>query len=147
MDLIGAKVIVLILLGLVKLGSGLGPLLLVRFVKKEGMQWIENFMAGLMCFGGGVLLATVFIHMLPEVRESLETSMKDNGVDPTTIQGSYPFGELVSKMLDRSFRNCKKQLPSSSFKLLEANHNPALHNLALLELGSIDGLILISLKF
>lgn len=96
MDLIGAKVIVLILLGLVKLGSGLGPLLLVKFVKKEGMQWIENFMAGLMCFGGGVLLATVFIHMLPEVRESLQTSMKDSGVDPTTIQGSYPFGELVS---------------------------------------------------
>jgi len=97
MDLIGAKVIVLILLGLVKLGSGLGPLLLVRFVKKGGMQWIENFMAGLMCFGGGVLLATVFIHMLPEVRESLETSMRDNGVDPKTIQGSYPFGELVSE--------------------------------------------------
>jgi zinc transporter 1/2/3 len=96
MDLIGAKVIVLILLGLVKLFSGLGPLLLVKFVKKEGMKWMEHFMAGLMCFGGGVLLATVFIHMLPEVRESLETSRRDNGVDPQTIQGSYPFGELVS---------------------------------------------------
>jgi hypothetical protein len=24
-----------------------------------------------MCIGGGVLLATVFIHMLPEVRDSL----------------------------------------------------------------------------
>lgn len=101
MDLIGAKVIVLILLGLVKLGSGLGPLLLVKFVKKEGMKWMENFMAGLMCFGGGVLLATVFIHMLPEVRESLETSMRDNGVDSTTIQGSYPFGELVSSTGNR----------------------------------------------
>jgi len=76
MDLIGAKVIVLILLGLVKLGSGLAPLLLVRFVKRGGMKWIENFMAGLMCFGGGVLLATVFIHMLPEVRESLETRFR-----------------------------------------------------------------------
>jgi zinc transporter 1/2/3 len=73
MDLIGAKVIVLILLGLVKLSSGLAPLLLVRLLKTEGMKWMENFMAGLMCFGGGVLLATVFIHMLPEVRESLET--------------------------------------------------------------------------
>jgi hypothetical protein len=28
---------------------------------------MEKIMAGVMCFGGGVLLATVFIHMLPEV--------------------------------------------------------------------------------
>jgi hypothetical protein len=31
------------------------------------MKWMEHLMAGIMCFGGGVLLATVFIHMLPEV--------------------------------------------------------------------------------
>jgi len=36
------------------------------------MKFIEDFMAGLMCIGGGVLLATVFIHMLPEVRDSLQ---------------------------------------------------------------------------
>jgi hypothetical protein len=43
----------------------------VRLLKKGGMKWMEHFMAGLMCFGGGVLLATVFIHMLPEVSENL----------------------------------------------------------------------------
>ena len=30
----------------------------------------------MLCVGGGVLLATVFVHMLPEVRESLENSAK-----------------------------------------------------------------------
>ena len=33
-------------------------------------------MSGMLCVGGGVLLATVFVHMLPEVRESLENSAK-----------------------------------------------------------------------
>ena len=94
MNLIGAKVIVLLLLGAVKLGSGLAPLLLVKLLKKDGMKWMEQFMAGLMCFGGGVLLATVFIHMLPEVRESLDISRIDKGGDPTDHSG-YPFGELV----------------------------------------------------
>ena len=30
----------------------------------------------MLCVGGGVLLATVMIHMIPEVRESLETAKK-----------------------------------------------------------------------
>ena len=94
MNLIGAKVIVLLLLGAVKLGSGLAPLLLVKLLKKDGMKWMEQFMAGLMCFGGGVLLATVFIHMLPEVRESLDISRVDKGGDPLDHTG-YPFGEMV----------------------------------------------------
>ena len=33
-------------------------------------------MSGMLCVGGGVLLATVFVHMLPEVRESLENAAK-----------------------------------------------------------------------
>lgn len=68
MDLVGCKVLVLVLLGLIKLVSGLSPLLLVKYLKNRGMKWVEHFMAGLICIGGGVLLSTVFIHMLPEVR-------------------------------------------------------------------------------
>ena len=33
-------------------------------------------MSGMLCIGGGVLLATVFIHMIPEVREQLELAKK-----------------------------------------------------------------------
>jgi hypothetical protein len=68
---------------------------LVKFVKKGGMKWIENFMAGLMCFGGGVLLATVFIHMLPEVRDSLETRFRSI---KTKISWNLSFVEFYSKM-------------------------------------------------
>ena len=32
-------------------------------------------MAGVLCLGGGVLLATVFVHMMPEVRETLGTAI------------------------------------------------------------------------
>ena len=94
MDLVGVKVTVLILLGLIKLGSGLLPLLLVKMLKKGRMKWIEDFMAGLMCIGGGVLLATVFIHMLPEVRESLELVREEKG-DDSLMAGGFPFAELT----------------------------------------------------
>ena len=32
-------------------------------------------MAGVLCLGGGGLLATVFVHMMPEVRETLATAI------------------------------------------------------------------------
>lgn len=67
MDLVTVKIIVLVLLGLIKLGSGLAPLILIHCIKGKGMFWLKKAMASLMCFGGGVLLSTVFIHMLPEV--------------------------------------------------------------------------------
>jgi zinc transporter 1/2/3 len=89
MELVVVKIIVLLCLGIIKLGSGLMPLLLVRLLRKSSMKWIDNFMAGLMCIGGGVLLATVFIHMLPEVRSSLEDVRIDNGGDPQ--EHTYPF--------------------------------------------------------
>ena len=46
----------------------------------------------MLCFGGGVLLSTVFIHMVAEVRESLEraTTM---GMIPVEME--FPFAELL----------------------------------------------------
>jgi len=58
------------------------------------MKWIEDFMAGLMCIGGGVLLATVFIHMLPEVRMSLE-EVRDEAGEDSVMAGEFPFAELT----------------------------------------------------
>lgn len=66
MDLVMSKILVLIFLGLIKLVSGLSPLLVSKHVKDKKLKWVEKIMAGVMCLGGGVLLATVFIHMLPE---------------------------------------------------------------------------------
>ena len=51
-------------------------------------------MSGMLCIGGGVLLATVFIHMIPEVREQLELAKKQGkkGVSPknTKSKGVCP---------------------------------------------------------
>jgi hypothetical protein len=46
MDLVVTKVIVLLLLAGIKLGSGLSPILLVKLLKKENLTWLEKFMSG-----------------------------------------------------------------------------------------------------
>lgn len=53
------------------------------------------FAGVVLCFGGGVLLSTVLLHMLSEVRESVEraTSM---GMFPQ--ESEYPFAELIVGM-------------------------------------------------
>ena len=78
MDLIASKVIVLILFGLLKFITGLAPSLILKRLKVHGKRkaWLEQAMGGVLCIGGGVLLATVFVHMIPEVRESLKTAAK-----------------------------------------------------------------------
>ena len=52
------------------------------------------FFSGLtLCFGGGVLLATVLLHMLKEVREVLEGAFA-KGALPESLE-EYPFAELM----------------------------------------------------
>ena len=46
----------------------------------------------MLCIGGGVLLSTVFIHMLKEVRESMDRAMA-LGMLPK--EADYPFAELI----------------------------------------------------
>ena len=45
----------------------------------------------MLCIGGGVLLATVFIHMIPEVREQLELAKKQGK------KGGFPQKNTKSK--------------------------------------------------
>ena len=54
-------------------------------------KWLEKFMSAMLCIGGGVLLATVFIHMIPEVRESLQNAKHNSGNE----DHGYPLAELV----------------------------------------------------
>ena len=79
MDLIASKIAVLILFGLLKFITGLAPSLILKRLRVHGKRkvWLEKAMGGVLCVGGGVLLATVFVHMLPEVRESLNTAKKE----------------------------------------------------------------------
>lgn len=89
MDLIGTKVLVLFLLGLLKMVSGLLPVFLKRLLR--GARWLETFMSCVLCIGGGVLLATVFIHMIPEVRESISHAIELGSIPDT----HYPLAELI----------------------------------------------------
>ena len=96
MDLIGAKILVLILLAVIKLTFGLSPIFLAKWLglKKKANRinrFMDKFMGITLCFGGGVLLATVFIHMIPEVRESLDHA-SSLGYMPDS---HYPFSELL----------------------------------------------------
>ena len=53
----------------------------------------QMFCSGIvLCFGGGVLLSTVLIHMMKEVRELLERATMA-GIIPKDIK--YPFAELL----------------------------------------------------
>ncbi|MPC83732.1 Zinc transporter ZIP1 [Portunus trituberculatus] len=49
------------------------------------------FMSGCLCFGGGVLLATVFLHLLPETRDSFHKAATEGFIPDM----AYPMTELV----------------------------------------------------
>lgn len=91
MELIGTKVTAMVLLGLLKLGCGLLPIFLVKVLHFKKSSTMDKFMGIILCIGGGVLLSTVFIHMIPEVRESLAHA-GDLGYMP---DAHYAFAELV----------------------------------------------------
>ena len=110
MDVLGVKIIVLILIGLIKFGSGMLPMYLLPRIRRMGInrRTLDKAMAGVLCVGGGVLLATVFVHMIPEVRETYETAIKhlneesghghdhdDHDHDEHDHHG-YPMAELLT---------------------------------------------------
>jgi len=94
MDLRTTKVVVLLLLGLTKIVFGLAPLVLTRMLKKRD-RWLKKFIGFILCFGGGVLVSTIFIHMLSEVKETLSQAA-EFGAMPEDSE--YPFPELIVLM-------------------------------------------------
>jgi len=89
----GSKVVVLLMIGAVKLVFGLAPLVIARSFQIKGKNdGLKNIVGVVLCIGGGVLLSTVFIHMLVEVRESMERA-KELGVVPMELE--YPLAELI----------------------------------------------------
>lgn len=51
----------------------------------------QVFLSASLCFGAGILLGTVFLHLLPETIENVETT-QGNGFIP---ESTYPIGELI----------------------------------------------------
>ncbi len=71
MDLLVTKVLVMLLWAALKMASGMLPVVVYRMLSKSKHGWIVDKAVGaVLCIGGGVLLATVFLHMLPEVQVS-----------------------------------------------------------------------------
>lgn len=106
MELVSTKILVLTLLGVIRLLFGLVPLKITKKLKlwgesgvsvelvEERRARVDTAISLCLCFGGGVLLATCFIHMIPEVRESLEV-VKRSGSSVISHDTSFPFAELL----------------------------------------------------
>ncbi|KAK9507606.1 hypothetical protein O3M35_007426 [Rhynocoris fuscipes] len=89
--LLNAKIASLFILGIAALICAVLPIILVKKFGKAnnrtgGLGKKTDLALGLMLrLGGGVLLATTFLHLLPEVREGLEDLIKDG-----STMGNFP---------------------------------------------------------
>jgi len=71
-----AKVVSIVCLFLVPLILGLLPVIIARKFKLRGSDneispTVKTTISALLCFGGGVMMATAFIHILPEIHNAM----------------------------------------------------------------------------
>lgn len=113
-NLLIAKVISMIVLGLASFFIGIIPLKLVKYMKIHKNEEKNLLISLMLCFGGGVLLFTTFIHLQPEVRQSFQ-SLQESHKIPDMASGIsisdlvfcagfffvYLIEELVHMCLDR----------------------------------------------
>lgn len=93
-DVLSAKVIGMVVLGLSSFILGILPMKLSKYVNIKNVDGDKNLMISLlMCFGGGVLLFTTFIHIQPEVREGFAILKLQNKLPE--IWGNLPISEIV----------------------------------------------------
>ena len=68
MDVTTSKILAMVLLGGISIILGFIPMKLGSWFKNtDGSPRHGTLFSSLLCFGGGVLLATSMLHMLPEV--------------------------------------------------------------------------------
>ncbi|KAK9745008.1 ZIP Zinc transporter [Popillia japonica] len=103
MDLVSTKVIVAVVFAFLRLFFGLLPFKIYKCLKlwekeDEGAPFINEkrhkqvncYLALFQSFGGGVLFATCFLHMMPDVNKSVEHLIKNTDLDAT-----YPFSQVI----------------------------------------------------
>lgn len=77
-DVLKAKIVTMVCLFAISMVVGSLPMLISLkfdwFTKTSGpnMRTSNQLVLGLLAFGGGVLFATTFMHLLPEVDENIE---------------------------------------------------------------------------
>ncbi|KAL1459512.1 hypothetical protein WDU94_011484 [Cyamophila willieti] len=90
-NLFVAKLSAITVLGFGSLLLGLCPIILRR--KRGGSSALfHNITSVLMYFGGGVLMATTFLHLLPEVTEQIEDLKK---AEVVFSEKEFPFAECI----------------------------------------------------
>lgn len=99
-ELIVAKIVAMLVLGFCSFGLGILPVKLASWLhwNKEPQSTTKSssqhfVISLLLCFGGGVLLYTTFLHLQPEVREGME-DLQSNGELPE-FRHDLHFAELV----------------------------------------------------
>ncbi|XP_065224603.1 uncharacterized protein LOC135848596 [Planococcus citri] len=103
--LLQAKLITMFVLCFVSFLLGIIPLKLVRLMNMKvpsckthshgGDSEQPLLMSLLLCFGGGVLLFTTFLHLQPEVRESMEPFMHNGQLPDFVTKNHLHFADLV----------------------------------------------------
>ena len=89
MEPLGSKILAMVLLAGISIILSLIPLKLGKWFKTEnGQPKHVTIFSCLLCFGGGVLIATSLLHMLPEVRENFEVLLENTKLN-------IPLGEIV----------------------------------------------------
>lgn len=92
-DLMFAKIVAMCVLGIGSFIIGIIPIKLTKFAYVNSVNGDKNLLISLLlCFGGGVLLFTTFLHLQPEVRESF--MVLDANKKIPSISG-IPMSELV----------------------------------------------------
>ncbi|KRT83912.1 hypothetical protein AMK59_3797 [Oryctes borbonicus] len=86
-----AKTVAMCVLFLASMILGLLPLQLSRCFKWQTNPKNNIYVNLLLCFGGGILLCTTFLHLLPEVTESV-AELQENGSLPEV---RFHFSELL----------------------------------------------------
>ncbi|RZC37372.1 Zip domain containing protein [Asbolus verrucosus] len=103
MDLISTKILVAVLFGVLRFFFGILPVKLYKllllwegeddshhFINQKRHQQVTCALALCQSFGGGVLFATCFLHMMPEVYKSVEV-LKDYG----NLNTDYPLSQMT----------------------------------------------------
>lgn len=103
--LLQAKLITMFVLCFVSFLLGIIPLQLVRFLSIKvpsckthshtGESEQPLIMSLLLCFGGGVLLFTTFLHLQPEVRESMDRLMEEGELPAFVTKNQLHFADLI----------------------------------------------------
>ncbi|XP_063885232.1 zinc transporter ZIP2-like isoform X2 [Scylla paramamosain] len=87
LSLVATKAVVLVLMLLLTLAMGLLPLYVYKVLARRLNQVALSIS---LCFGAGVLLSIVFLHLLPETQENFHYAMEEGFIQHT----SYPVAEV-----------------------------------------------------